>query len=175
MYIYKEENNEQGGNIMNNLKSKEKEHMLEHSTPVECVVKMEIDPLGKDFFEFMRSFQWLHGHAKTTKAGGSGHIYFKDAAGMRKHVTQYKFILCGLPRIQKGLKEILNIKDDFYRLEEMVRFEAIVRLVCVQHIKYDDLTKIIIEKQIETTRRLEPPYDEESWGIELKSVFGSVE
>ena len=164
---------------MINLKSKEREQLLQNANPVEYIVTMELDnTLSEEFFQLMRPFQWLHERAKDVRNGTKNngfYVSYVNAKG-RHSVTWYKFILSGLPHIQKGLIEVLNIKDDVERTSEMIRLEALVRLLCNRTStvkkRYDEVTEEMILSSIETTKRLEPPYDEEQWGIELKSVFG---
>ena len=75
--------------------------------------------------------------------------------------------------IQDGLKKILKAKDDEERYAQMIRFEAIVRLVTLNKIrKFWEITEDMISEQIVITRRLEPAYDEECWTFELASIFG---
>ena len=163
---------------MKNLQAKEREQLLQNATPVEYIVTIELDTLSEGFSHLMRPFQWLHDRAKETRGGtkkDGNFVSFVNTNGQRKSVTLYTFIISGLPHIQKGLTEVLNIKDDVERTSEMLRLEALVRLLCRRTSKkrYDEVTEEMIKKQIETTERLEPAYDEEMWGIELKSVFGS--
>lgn len=162
---------------MKNLKIKERQELLETGTTIEFLLKTKLidNTLTDRFFRFMRSFQWLHNRAQTLRSFGGKHIMYRNTNGQLKSVTWYQFIIKGLPKIQKGILEILNLKNSSDRYTEMIRFEAIVRLLCSSNLasKYWNLSEELIAEQIHTTAILEPQYDEIQWRSELKAVFGS--
>jgi len=161
---------------MKNLNAKEQITLLENVKPIQYLQEADMldTPLTERFFEFMRAFQWIHNTAMHVKGSAKNDGYMVSYAPYKSKTT-YDFIINGLPGgIQAGLKKILKVRDDEERYAQMIRFEAIVRLVTLKKIrKFWEITEEMISEQIEMTKRLEPEYNESDWTFELKSVFGS--
>jgi len=161
---------------MNSLKTaKEKIEFFETNTPEEFVFEAGYDTaLTVNFFSMMRSLQWLHNMACHYKGGGQVKVSYRNVKGLLKSVTKYAFIKNGLPKREKGLKEILNLKNQKEIMLGLKRFEAIVRLVCVGNKKIDRLSESEIQEQIQITQMAvadgREAYNEHDWWTEIKGA-----